>query len=37
MKESFSEIEHSMNIQSEKAYSDSNLLPEQKEVVDLLF
>lgn len=37
MKESFSEIEHSMNIQSEKAYSDSNLLQEQKEVVDLLF
>lgn len=26
-----------MNIRSEKAYSDSNLLPEQKEVVDLLF
>ena len=33
----FAPIDYFWGVSSEKAYSDSNLLPEQKEVVDLLF
>ena len=33
----YAPIDYFWGVSSEKAYLDSNLLPEQKEVVDLLF